>query len=175
MGDLSGLGLGKSASLKGLALQMALAVTSQSLPQNKPRPHLASRDRSSDMSCPVCGKVFTHPYSLNRHKQKCEGTCNIVCTFCGYKTHRSDHYWLHMKRLHNLVRPKQQWFILFWILPPCPTSLNKILGWAAYWSCRWRVHPDACVIVTVHKGQNQNCTLSQVWSRFLFSTCISLW
>ncbi|KAK7109639.1 hypothetical protein V1264_013646 [Littorina saxatilis] len=104
VGDLSSIGLGKPSSLKGLAVQMAIMAASQTLPHS--RAH--SSQASQDMSCPVCGKVFTHPYSLNRHKQKCQGTCNIVCTFCGYKTHRSDHYWLHMKRLHNVVRPKQQ-------------------------------------------------------------------
>lgn len=56
--------------------------------------------------CSVCGKTFAHHHSMLRHKWKCEGTRLIVCSICGHKAHRSDHYWLHMK-IHGVRRPKQ--------------------------------------------------------------------
>ncbi|XP_076460732.1 uncharacterized protein LOC143293577 isoform X26 [Babylonia areolata] len=102
VGDLPGLRFGRLASLD-LAMQMGMATRSRS-PRSLSGQSLVLQD-GSDMSCPVCGKEFTHPYSLSRHKQKCQGTYKIMCTMCGYKTHRSDHYWLHMKRLHKVTRP----------------------------------------------------------------------
>ncbi|KAL8579089.1 hypothetical protein ACOMHN_036028 [Nucella lapillus] len=102
VGDLSGARFGRLASLD-LALQLGMARRSNS-PRSLSDLSLVVQDKA-ERSCPVCGKEFTHPYSLSRHKQKCQGTYKIICTMCGYKTHRSDHYWLHMKRLHNVTRP----------------------------------------------------------------------
>lgn len=73
--------------------------------------HLGSRSLSGDFPsersrCSVCGKTFAHHHSMLRHKWKCEGTRLIVCSICGHKAHRSDHYWLHM-RIHGVRRTKQ--------------------------------------------------------------------
>ncbi|XP_076460730.1 uncharacterized protein LOC143293577 isoform X24 [Babylonia areolata] len=56
--------------------------------------------------CSVCGKTFAHHHSMLRHKWKCEGTRLIVCNICGHKAHRSDHYWLHMRK-HGIRRPRE--------------------------------------------------------------------
>ena len=57
--------------------------------------------------CPWCQKSITHPRSFTRHMQKCQGLKYFACTICGYQTHRSDHYWLHMGRLHNVIRSRK--------------------------------------------------------------------
>jgi len=57
--------------------------------------------KEGSIHCNVCGKSFTHQFSRRRHEQKCQGTHNFMCIVCGYKTHRKDHFTLHMQRRHK--------------------------------------------------------------------------
>lgn len=53
--------------------------------------------------CPKCGMTYAHFPSLCRHRRKCEGRYELVCTVCEKIFFRKDHYWDHLRRGHNII------------------------------------------------------------------------
>ncbi|CAH1183775.1 unnamed protein product [Phaedon cochleariae] len=61
----------------------------------------ANMKASDKLTCPICYKVFTHPYSLHHHKPVHMG--RTKCPICSVVLSRKYNLKMHMKSRHNVV------------------------------------------------------------------------
>ncbi|XP_028129373.1 protein abrupt-like isoform X2 [Diabrotica virgifera virgifera] len=62
---------------------------------------LSSSLTNDNLTCPVCFKVFTHPYSLHHHKPVHLG--RTKCGICHAVLSRKYNLKMHMKSKHNII------------------------------------------------------------------------
>ncbi|KAL8575153.1 hypothetical protein ACOMHN_055146 [Nucella lapillus] len=53
------------------------------------------------LQCRNCGRTFTQPYNMVRHRRKCEGKFHLQCPYCGRGFYRRDKFNIHLlKHMH---------------------------------------------------------------------------
>ncbi|XP_023016399.1 uncharacterized protein [Leptinotarsa decemlineata] len=62
---------------------------------------VSTTHKTDNLTCPICHKVFTHPYSLHHHKPVHLG--RTKCTICNVVLSRKYNLKMHMKSRHNIV------------------------------------------------------------------------
>lgn len=58
-------------------------------------------DENNPLKCPICAKVFSHPYSLHHHKPVHLGSTK--CPICHVVLSRKYNLKMHMRSRHNVV------------------------------------------------------------------------
>ncbi|CAH1970660.1 unnamed protein product [Acanthoscelides obtectus] len=56
---------------------------------------------NNSLKCPICSKVFSHPYSLHHHKPVHMG--RTQCPICHAVLSRRYNLKMHMKTRHNVM------------------------------------------------------------------------
>lgn len=59
------------------------------------------KEDENPLKCPICAKVFSHPYSLHHHKPVHLGSTK--CPICHVVLSRKYNLKMHMRSRHNVV------------------------------------------------------------------------
>ncbi|PSN32896.1 hypothetical protein C0J52_13314 [Blattella germanica] len=91
---------------QGNITEGSLQENDSSLDSFQNQPNAAIRFR-----CENCGKTYMWKSTLLRHmKQECGKEPNVRCPICPYKTKRTDELKKHLKRAHDIILKRNEYF-----------------------------------------------------------------